>query len=338
MAYPTSPTNGQIYKNKKYNSTKLAWENIFSESILPVANGGTGNASNLAENIINPTTTYKHLGVWGVANNAIGTMLVNRAYRSDHCDGNSATVTTITKAQIESQIGVVTKTKTLSFYGTNGFITTDTFIEWLTAQGYISPSFQSWVLRGEWSYATNATLNDSGDASVPNIPLAGSVLKITGTASAFTLEVTTPTTGNLSNALTDWVYVFNGATYAPGWRRILNNKYIPTWNQNTTGTAYGKVESSLNVNSAQTANTATVVVSGGTSYAARGSNFTMEAMTVGQIIAGYAVSTCTMTLPASPNATYAVLHGSSFMYKSQGGTVSLTGGTGALPFLVIRQN
>ncbi len=25
MAFPASPTNGQIYSNKKYNSTKGAW-------------------------------------------------------------------------------------------------------------------------------------------------------------------------------------------------------------------------------------------------------------------------------------------------------------------------
>jgi len=26
MAYPTSPTNGQIYKDKRWNSTKGVWE------------------------------------------------------------------------------------------------------------------------------------------------------------------------------------------------------------------------------------------------------------------------------------------------------------------------
>jgi hypothetical protein len=36
MAFPTSPTDGQIYKDKKYNSTKNVWENVLNDS--PVLN------------------------------------------------------------------------------------------------------------------------------------------------------------------------------------------------------------------------------------------------------------------------------------------------------------
>ncbi len=45
MAYPTSPTNGQIYKNKRWNSTKLVWEfaldsnNIASSTVVRDSNG-----------------------------------------------------------------------------------------------------------------------------------------------------------------------------------------------------------------------------------------------------------------------------------------------------------
>jgi len=38
MAYPTSPTNGQVYGNKKYNSTKVAWEEQ-ENSVIKVSGG-----------------------------------------------------------------------------------------------------------------------------------------------------------------------------------------------------------------------------------------------------------------------------------------------------------
>ena len=41
MAYPASPTNGQIYGNKKYNSTKGAWEFILDNSIIQTSGTAT---------------------------------------------------------------------------------------------------------------------------------------------------------------------------------------------------------------------------------------------------------------------------------------------------------
>jgi len=45
MAFPTSPTNGQIYNDKKYNSTKGVWENILNTNSVLNGNVGIGTSS-----------------------------------------------------------------------------------------------------------------------------------------------------------------------------------------------------------------------------------------------------------------------------------------------------
>lgn len=89
---------------------------------------------------------------------------------------------------------------------------------------------KAWVARCAWAYANSASIPDS-ETGCGIIPLAGAVIEVfSNSASNYTIRITTATTTSVSGALTnaEFIYVFNGTAYSPGWRRAYNTKNKPT--------------------------------------------------------------------------------------------------------------
>lgn len=112
--------------------------------------------------------------------------------------------------------------------GSNVSWTTAQLMSWLQSQGAFDATH--WSCRCGWTYASNAYIpNDQTGCGV--IPLAGSVIEVfsSGTT-AYTVRITTPTTVSVSGALAnaEFIYVFNGDDYSPGWRRVYNTRNKPT--------------------------------------------------------------------------------------------------------------
>ena len=117
----------------------------------------------------------------------------------------------------------------VNFGGNNNEITTTQFINLLTNLG----AFQQphWIARGSWSYASNQIITDSGFGK---IHLAGCIVEVLGTSTAYTIRILTPTTSSAGSALalnSEFVYINNGSSYSPGWRKI--------WTSNNDGVGSG---------------------------------------------------------------------------------------------------
>lgn len=118
----------------------------------------------------------------------------------------------------------------LAFNDTQVPITTAEFITLLNDLGAFNQ--YAWIARGSWSYANNAYISDTGCG---NIHLAGCVVEKFGTNSSYTIRITTPTTTtNNGTVNAEFIYVYNGTDYAPGWRRAYNSKYHPLADEATT--------------------------------------------------------------------------------------------------------
>ncbi|ELB7591491.1 tail fiber protein, partial [Shigella sonnei] len=115
--------------------------------------------------------------------------------------------------------------------GDNGAsITTEQLVTLLRDNGAFS--VKAWIARCAWAYANSASIPDS-ETGCGIIPLAGAVIEVFNKGSSsnnYTIRITTATTTGVSGALTnaEFVYVFNGTTYSPGWRRAYNTKNKPT--------------------------------------------------------------------------------------------------------------
>lgn len=99
-------------------------------------------------------------------------------------------------------------------------ITTARFVEMLTQKGAFKTVY--WVGKVEWNYAGNNVITDTG---MENIHLAGCVIEVFGTGQ-YIIRITTPTTTGTTLGATanrEFIYVNHGASYAPGWRRNVNN-------------------------------------------------------------------------------------------------------------------
>ncbi len=112
--------------------------------------------------------------------------------------------------------------------GSNVSWTTAQLMSWLQNQGAFDATH--WSCRCGWTYASNAYIpNDQTGCGV--IPLAGSVIEVfsSGTT-AYTVRITTPTTVSVSGAIAnaEFIYVYNGDDYSPGWRREYNTRNKPT--------------------------------------------------------------------------------------------------------------
>ncbi|KEM69210.1 phage tail fiber repeat family protein [Escherichia coli 6-537-08_S3_C1] len=110
--------------------------------------------------------------------------------------------------------------------GNGTAFTTAQFITWLNNQGAFSNKY--WIARCSWAYANNNYIDDTGCG---RIDLSGSVIEVFSNKSKshYTIRVTTTTTsghGGVNNA--EFIYVYNGSDYAPGWRRSYNTRNKPT--------------------------------------------------------------------------------------------------------------
>ena len=115
--------------------------------------------------------------------------------------------------------------------GDNGAsITTEQLVTLLRDNGAFNA--KAWIARCAWAYANSASIPDS-ETGCGIIPLAGAVIEVFNNGSSsnnYTIRITTATTTSVSGALTnaEFVYVFNGTSYSPGWRRAYNTKNKPT--------------------------------------------------------------------------------------------------------------
>ncbi|HCP2900413.1 TPA: tail fiber protein [Escherichia coli] len=115
--------------------------------------------------------------------------------------------------------------------GSNGgAITTAQLVTLLQNNGAFNT--KSWIARCAWAYANSATIPNS-ETGCGVIPLAGAVIEVFNNGSSsnnYTIRITTATTASVSGALTnaEFIYVFNGTSYSPGWRRAYNTKNKPT--------------------------------------------------------------------------------------------------------------
>ncbi|HHU2341774.1 TPA: tail fiber protein, partial [Escherichia coli] len=115
--------------------------------------------------------------------------------------------------------------------GDNGAsITTEQLVTLLRDNGAFNAKV--WIARCAWAYANSASIPDS-ETGCGIIPLAGAVIEVFNNGSSsnnYTIRITTATTTSVSGALTnaEFVYVFNGTSYSPGWRRAYNTKNKPT--------------------------------------------------------------------------------------------------------------
>ncbi|EFZ4306781.1 hypothetical protein BMB69_003080 [Shigella flexneri] len=115
--------------------------------------------------------------------------------------------------------------------GDNGAsITTEQLVTLLRDNGAFNA--KAWIARCAWAYANSASIPDS-ETGCGIIPLAGAVIEVFNNGNSsnnYTIRITTATTTGVSGALTnaEFVYVFNGTSYSPGWRRAYNTKNKPT--------------------------------------------------------------------------------------------------------------
>ncbi|HGB3582125.1 TPA: tail fiber protein [Salmonella enterica subsp. enterica serovar Oslo] len=115
--------------------------------------------------------------------------------------------------------------------GDNGAsITTEQLVTLLRDNGAFNA--KAWIARCAWAYANSASIPDS-ETGCGIIPLAGAVIEVFNNSSStsyFTIRITTATTTSVSGALTnaEFIYVSNGTSYSPGWRRAYNTKNKPT--------------------------------------------------------------------------------------------------------------
>ncbi|HBE3932312.1 TPA: tail fiber protein [Escherichia coli] len=115
--------------------------------------------------------------------------------------------------------------------GSNGgAITTAQLVTLLQNNGAFNT--KAWIARCAWRYANSATIPNS-ETGCGVIPLAGAVIEVFNNGSSsnnYTIRITTATTTSVSGALTnaEFIYVFNGTDYSPGWRRVYNTKNKPT--------------------------------------------------------------------------------------------------------------
>lgn len=121
--------------------------------------------------------------------------------------------------------GITNGVRTFSLTsGASAAITTADFIAWLKSIG----AFQQYVgvWRGTWDYSNNKYISDTGIGF--NIPLAGAVVEVFSqkTDTNVTIRITTATTSSgmtLPGIQREFIYVYNGPTYSPGWRVALNS-------------------------------------------------------------------------------------------------------------------
>jgi hypothetical protein len=103
-----------------------------------------------------------------------------------------------------------------SFGGSEVAITTADFLTLLNSLGAFNQPY--WVARGSWAYANNKFINDTGCGY---IHLAGSTVEVMGNGTACcTIRIHTPTTSSSGATNSEFIYINNGSSYSPGWRKV----------------------------------------------------------------------------------------------------------------------
>jgi hypothetical protein len=119
-----------------------------------------------------------------------------------------------------------------AFYTGDGNITTAQFLKALYDNGAFNTP--QWTLRTTWSYNNNPTITDTG---VGNIEIAGALIEVFTTVKPATSPPIDATTGSYKIRITTapasspntnynakvFLYVNNGTTYSPTWRRLVDS-------------------------------------------------------------------------------------------------------------------
>jgi hypothetical protein len=126
-----------------------------------------------------------------------------------------------------------------TFGGSQNAITTEQFITLLTSLGAFNQPY--WITRGSWSYASNNYISDTG---IGLIHLAGSTVEVMGSVSTYTIRIHVPTTTGVVEGVinSDYIYVNNGTTYFPSWRKLMSTTTVPNIDgsfDNTAGVPTG---------------------------------------------------------------------------------------------------
>lgn len=131
----------------------------------------------------------------------------------------------VKKVNEKVELRAVAASPGISVGGSSGEWKTADFLSWLDAQGAFKAT--SWMCRGAWPKPASKTITDTGCG---NIPLTGATIEVMGTASCKTIRITTASSKDISDSgiiNAEFIYIDNGPTYSPGWRRSFNSRNLP---------------------------------------------------------------------------------------------------------------
>ncbi|MEE7147826.1 hypothetical protein Q0S31_25915, partial [Escherichia coli O8:H19] len=246
----TSGAHAPAFIRSRRDTTDAAWSDwaqvYTSRDSIPGVNA-TGN-QNTTGNAATATKLQTARTIGGVSFD--GTANINlpgvNATGNQNTTGNAATATKLQTARTingvsfdgsanislsPANIGCPASPTGWLETGDNGAsITTEQLVTLLRESGAFNA--KAWIARCAWAYANSASIPDS-ETGCGIIPLAGAVIEVFNNGSSsnnYTIRITTATTTSVSGALTnaEFVYVFNGTSYSPGWRRAYNTKNKPT--------------------------------------------------------------------------------------------------------------
>ncbi|HFR0201544.1 tail fiber protein [Escherichia coli] len=246
----TSGAHAPVFIRSRRDNTDAAWsawaQVYTSRDSIPGVNA-TGN-QNTTGNAATATKLQTARTIGGVSFD--GTANINlpgvNTTGNQNTTGNAATATKLQTARTINGIAFdgtrnislgpadigcpASPTGWLTTGSNGGAITTAQLVTLLQNNGAFTT--RSWIARCAWAYANSATIPNS-ETGCGVIPLAGAVIEVFNNGSSsnnYTIRITTATTTSVSGALTnaEFIYVFNGTDYSPGWRRVYNTKNKPT--------------------------------------------------------------------------------------------------------------
>ena len=246
----TSGAHAPVFIRSRRDYTDAAWSEwaqvYTSKDSIPGVNT-TGN-QNTTGNAASATKLQTARTIGGVSFNGTANIDLPGVNKTGNqsTTGNAATATKLLTARTingvsfdgsanislsPANIGCPASPTGWLVTGDNGAsITTEQLVTLLRDNGAFNA--KAWIARCAWAYANSASIPDS-ETGCGIIPLAGAVIEVFNNGNSsnnYTIRITTATTTGVSGALTnaEFVYVFNGATYSPGWRRAYNTKNKPT--------------------------------------------------------------------------------------------------------------
>lgn len=244
----TSGAHAPVYIRSRRDTTDAAWSEwaqvYTARDSIPGVNATgnqdtTGNAATATK--LKTARKIGNVSFDGTSN--IDLPGVNKIGNQD-TTGNAATATKLATARkinnvafdgskdinlTPSNIGAAASSNAWLNTGDNGAdISTSSFITLLQNNGAFNS--RTWIARCSWAYSNNAVIPDS-ETKCGAIPLAGAVIEVVSFGMTnYTIRITTATTTNVSGSKTnaEFIYVYNGDNYSPGWRKQFNTKNLPT--------------------------------------------------------------------------------------------------------------